>query len=165
MDGRVMLIGLVAGVLATVTMDIGAVIGFRLGIAGRGPRRTGPDLIGRWVGYILRGKLKHADILQTPPLPGEILLGVAAHYSIGVVLTLVYLAILLAVHATPTVLTAVIYGIATTAFAWFLMYPTQGMGWLGRDAPGDAHLARTSLYNHVVFGLGLALWTIVLKPL
>jgi anaerobic selenocysteine-containing dehydrogenase len=42
------------GILATVTMDVVAVIALRLGIAGRGPRRTGPDLIGRWIGYLLR---------------------------------------------------------------------------------------------------------------
>jgi hypothetical protein len=39
------------GVLATVTMDVVAVIALRLGITGQGPRRTGPDLIGRWIGY------------------------------------------------------------------------------------------------------------------
>jgi hypothetical protein len=38
------------------------------------------------------------------------------------------------------------------------------MGWLGWDAPGDAHLVRASLFNHIIFGLGLALWMAVLKP-
>jgi len=49
-------------------MDVVAVIALRFGIAGWGPRRTGPDLIGRWIGYLLRGKFRHTDILQTPPL-------------------------------------------------------------------------------------------------
>ena len=61
------------GILATVTMDVVAVMALRLGIAGRGPRRTGPDLIGRWIGYFLQGKFRHTDILQTPPLRGELL--------------------------------------------------------------------------------------------
>jgi hypothetical protein len=90
------------GILATVTMDVVAVIALRLGIAGRGPRRTGPDLIGRWIGYLLRGKFRHTDILQTPPLRGELVLGLAAHYLIGIVLTLVYLGLLVVAHATPT---------------------------------------------------------------
>ena len=162
MDSRIFLTTMAVGFLATVTMDIGAVIGFRMGIFGRGPRRGGPDLLGRWVGYFFRGKFRHDDILKTPPLPGEIMLGLVVHYSIGIVLTLAYFGILVVVHATPSVLTAVTYGVAATVFPWFLMFPSQGMGWLGRKAPRDAHMARMSLYNHVMFGLGLALWTAVL---
>ena len=153
------------GVLATVTMDVVAVIALRLGIARRGPRRTGPDLIGRWIGYVLQGKFRHTDILQAPPLRGEQLLGLAAHYSIGIVLTLVYLGLLVVAHATPTALSAILYGTATTVFPWFLMFPSQGMVWLGRDATGDAHLARMSLFNHFIFGLGIALWMAVMRPI
>ena len=51
MESRAFIVGLIVGILATVTMDVVAVIALRLGIAGRGPRRTGPDLIGRWIGY------------------------------------------------------------------------------------------------------------------
>lgn len=165
MDSRTFLTSLIVGILATLTMDVGGLIGLRLGIGGRGPRRTGPDLIGRWVGYLFRGKFKHTDILQTPPLRGEIILGGAAHYSIGIVLTLLYIGILLVAHAKPTVLSAFFYGVATTVFSWFILFPSEGMGWLGRDAPGDAHMPRFSLYNHIVFGLGLALWMMVLRPL
>jgi hypothetical protein len=77
MESRAFIVGLIVGILATVTMDVVAVIALRLGIAGGGPRRTGPDLIGRWIGYLLRGKFRHTDILRTPPLRGELLLGLA----------------------------------------------------------------------------------------
>jgi hypothetical protein len=150
MESRVFIVGLIVGILATVTMDVVAVIARRLGIAGRGQRRTGPDLIGRWIGYLLRG---------------ELVLGLAAHYLIGIVLTLVYLGLLVVAHATPTALSAILYGTATTILPWFLMFPSQGMGWLGRNAPGDAHLARVSLFNHIVFGLGIALWMAVMRPI
>src|SRR5262249_52348105 len=89
MESRAFIGGLIVGILATITMDVVAVIALRLGIAGRGPRRTGPDLVGRWIGYLLRGKFRPTDILQTPPLRGELVLGLAAHYSIGIVLSLV----------------------------------------------------------------------------
>jgi Protein of unknown function (DUF2938) len=102
MESRAFVVGLIVGILATVTMDVVAMMALRFGIAGRGPRRTGPDLIGRWIGYLLRGKFRHTDILQTPPLRGELLLGLAAHYLIGIVLTLVYLGLLVVAHATPT---------------------------------------------------------------
>jgi Protein of unknown function (DUF2938) len=165
MESRAFIVGLIVGILATVTMDVVAMIALRFGIVGRGRRRTGPDLIGRWIGYLLRGKFKHTDILQTPPLRGELVLGLAVHYLIGIVLTLAYLVLLVAAHATPTALNAILYGTATTVLPWFLMFPSQGMGWLGRDAPGDAHLARVSLFNHIAFGVGLALWVTVLKPI
>ena len=113
----------------------------------------------------MRCKFRHTDILQTPPLRGELVLGLAAHYLIGIVLTLVYLGLLVVAHATPTALSAILYGTATTVFPWFLMFPSQGMGWLGRDAPGDAHLARVSLFNHIIFGLGIALWMAVMRPI
>ena len=92
MESRAFIVGLIVGILATVTMDVVAVIALRLGIAGRGPRRTGPDLIGRWIGYLMRGEFRHTDILQTPPLRGELVLGLAAHYLIGIVLPLCTLA-------------------------------------------------------------------------
>jgi len=53
MESRAFIVGLIVGILATITMDVVAVIALRLGIAGRGPRRTGPDLIGRWIGLPL----------------------------------------------------------------------------------------------------------------
>jgi hypothetical protein len=162
MESRAFIVGLVVGILATVTMDVVAVIALRLGIAGRGPRRTGPDLIGRWIGYLFQGTFSHTDILQTPPLRAELFLGLAAHYSIGIVLTLAYLGLLAVAHARATVLSAILYGAATTALPWFFMFPSQGMGWLGLDAPGDTHLARASLFNHIMFGLGIALWMAVM---
>ena len=165
MESRAFIVGLIVGILATVTMDVVAMIALRLGIAGCGPRRTGPDLIGRWIGYFLRGKFKHTDILQTPPLRGELVLGLAAHYLIGIVLTLVDLGLVVVAHATPTALSAILYGTATTVFPWFLMFPSQGMGSLGRDAPAGAHLARVSLFNHIIFGAGIALWMAVMKPI
>jgi len=165
MESRVFIVGLIVGVLATLTMDVVAMIALRLGITGRGPRRTGPALIGRWIGYLFQGRFMHTDILQTPPLRGERLLGFTAHYLIGIVLTIAYLGLLVVVHATPTALSAILYGTATTVLPWFLMFPSQGMGWLGRNAPGDAHLASTSLFNHVVFGLGIALWLAVIRPI
>ena len=130
MENRLFIAGVIVGILATVTMDVVAVIALRLGIAGRDPRRTGPDLIGRWMGYLLQGKFRHTDILQTPPLRGERLLGFAAHYSIGIVLTLVYFGLLVVTQARPTALSAILYGTATTVLPWFVMFPSQGMGWL-----------------------------------
>ena len=77
MESRVFVVGLIVGVLATVTMDVVAMMTLRLGIADRGPRRTGPDLIGRWIGYFLQGKFRHTDVLQTPALARRATLGIS----------------------------------------------------------------------------------------
>jgi Protein of unknown function (DUF2938) len=123
------------GILATVTMDVVAVMALWLGIAARGRAEPVLILIRRWIGYLLRGKFRHTDILQTPPLRRELVLGLVAHYSIGIVLTLLYLGLLVVAHAKPTALSAILYGRATTVFPSFLMFPSQGMGWLGRCRP------------------------------
>jgi hypothetical protein len=44
------------------------------------------------------------------------------------------------------------------AFTFFMIKTVQ-------DAPGDAHLARISLFNHMIFGLGIALWMAVMRPI
>ena len=77
MKSRVFVVGLIVGILATVTMDVVAVMALRLGIAGQGPCRTGPDLIGRWIDYLLQGKSRHTDILQTPALARRTTLGIS----------------------------------------------------------------------------------------
>jgi hypothetical protein len=112
----------------------------------------------------LRGKFKHDDILSTPPLKGELIFGILIHYLIGIILTLIYFVFLQITGIHATALLTIAYGLVTTIFPWFLMFPSEGMGWLGRDAPGNAHLARASLFNHAFFGLGLAVWMALLKP-
>jgi hypothetical protein len=164
MNGQMLLLGALAGVLTTATADLGALLGARLRVGGVGPRRSGPDIIGRWFRYMLRGKFRHDDILQTPRLPGELPLGLVIHYLIGIVFTLAFGAIVLALHMTATILPALVFGLATVVFPWFLMLPSQGMGWMGRDAGPNTHLGRMSLYTHFIFGVALALWTTLLRP-
>jgi Protein of unknown function (DUF2938) len=169
MNAQVVLIGAAIGVLATLIMDIGSILDLRKGIAVTGLRRMGRrmgwGLIGRWFGYLLRGKFRHTDILRTPPIPREVPLGLLVHYLIGIVLALAYIGILVVTQTPSTLLTAVVFGLATTVFPWFYLYPVWGYGWLGREPSGNYHKTRMSLYSHLVFGLGLALWMAVLKPL
>jgi len=136
MESRAFIVGLIVGILATVTMDIVAVIALRLGIAGRGPRRTGPDLIGRWIGYLMRGEFRHTDILRTPPLRGELVLGLAAHYLIGIVLTLVYLGRFVVPHATPTALSAILLRNGHHCLSLVSHVPIAGDGLVGTGCAG-----------------------------
>jgi uncharacterized membrane protein YagU involved in acid resistance len=79
--------------------------------------------------------------------------------------SLVYFGVFVVTQAKATALGAILYGTATAVFRWLIMFPAQGTGWLGWNAPGGAHLTRASLFNHIIFGLGMALWTAVFRPI
>jgi hypothetical protein len=192
LDLALILIALPIGFISTAVMDVAARVLALVGIAGRGERRTGPELLGRWIGYMPRGVFRHEDIRRTPPLRFELRLGLVVHYLIGWSLALAYLWGIDLSGIDPTLVNAVVYGIATTGFAWFLMFPAWGMGWFGASPPesvvegpvpsrpgrsaGSAgrrryswrsrtQLARSSLWNHLIFGLGLALAMAIFDPL
>ena len=153
------------GALATSTMDIGALVGQKLGVAGGGTCRTGPDILGRWLGYLVRGTFSHRDILLAPPIAGEAPIGFVAHYAIGLVLTLLYFVLIGISGLAPAPWIAIGYSIATSIFAWCMMFPSQGYGVMGSRVPAPARLGRFSLYNHLIFGVGLAIWTVLLNPM
>jgi uncharacterized membrane protein YagU involved in acid resistance len=148
------------GLLATLTMDLGSQLGVWLRVAPPPPRPNGPHALGRWIGYMVRGQFTHADIHSTPSLRGEVIIAGVAHYSIGIVLTLGYFVGLALLRLTPTYLTGLVYGLITTVFPWFVMFPALGAGPMGARA---AHMPRTALFNHTWYGIGLAVWTALLS--
>jgi hypothetical protein len=166
MNAQLLLIGGLIGLLATLVMDIGSLIVFftvlRLGRASPGPRSTGHHLIGRWFLYLLRGKGSHHSILDSAPLSNELPIGVLVHYSIGAFLGALYFILLQLLNSGPTLLNALAFGIGSTVLPWFYLYPTWGYGPLGLKAPGPP-LAFISLFNHTLYGLGLALWAMLLS--
>ena len=164
MNGHGLLLGVLTGLAATATMDIGSLIGILLGVPGKGPRLNGFDMIGRWIGYFFRGVFRHANIREEAALHGEVPFGIFCHYCIGTVLTLFYLEASKLLQIPTGVITALVFGVLTNIFPWFIMFPAQGYSWLGRRAPEGAHLTRTSFWNHLFFGVGIALWTAILKP-
>jgi hypothetical protein len=163
MNAQLLLTGALVGLLATVVMDISSLVALRLGLAGRGPSRTGYHLIGRWYLYLLRGRISHTSILTSPPLPQEAPLGALVHYAIGAFLGAFYFALLQLLNSGPTLLNAVAFGLGTTVLPWFYLYPTWGYGWLGANAQG-VRMTYFSLINHTFFGLGIALWATLLHP-
>ena len=41
-------------------------------------------LVGRWLLWLPRGRLRHHSIASSPPMPGERWIGWTAHYLIGI---------------------------------------------------------------------------------
>jgi hypothetical protein len=68
------------GIGATIIMDIWLLILKRFNIP-----TLNFALLGRWIGWILRGKIQHQSIAQSPEIRHEYLLGWIAHYSVGVI--------------------------------------------------------------------------------
>ena len=60
---------LVVGLLATITMDLTALVTVKSGLVRLGPYRLFPNMFGRWVGSFSAGKVFHSTILETPPIP------------------------------------------------------------------------------------------------
>ena len=104
---------------------------------------------------MLRGRFTHEDITKAAPIAHEASIGVVAHYAIGLVLGAGYGLLLRVPQPRQSSLPrAAVYGIATTVFRWFWMFPARGQGVMGlRD--GDLRVPAFALCTHVAYGLGL----------
>lgn len=147
------LIVLLIGFGATLVMDLWLALLKRLGVA------TGSfALIGRWVGHLVRGRLRHAAIARAAPVRHELALGWATHYAVGVA----FAALLVGTQGVgwvrqPTPLPAVLTGVATVVMPLFVMQPAMGAGFAARRTPAPLANCLRSLANHTVFGVGLYL--------
>jgi hypothetical protein len=113
-------------------------------------------MLGRWIGHMPSGKVRHASIAAAPPIRFECLIGPVAHYSIGAVLGVGFLLIVSpAWLARPTILPALAYGIVTVVFPFFVMQPAFGLGIASSRAPRPAFARVKSLMSHTAFGVGM----------
>ena len=113
-------------------------------------------VLGRWLQHMPGGTLRHENINAAPQKPYECAVGWIAHYSIGVVFALGLIVLTSGDWlARPTLLPAVLYGIATVIFPFFLMQPSFGLGIAASRAPKPWQARLKSLATHTVFGLGL----------
>jgi Protein of unknown function (DUF2938) len=113
-------------------------------------------LLGRWVRHMAEGTLRHASIAAAPPRRFECAVGWVAHYSIGVVFALGLVVITPGKWLErPTLLPALVYGIGTVVFPFFLMQPSFGLGIAASRATNPTQARLKSLGTHLAFGIGL----------
>jgi len=115
-------------------------------------------LLGRWLRHIPDGTFRHASITAAPQKRFECTVGWIAHYSIGVVFALVF--VVFAPRdwlARPTLMLALLYGIATVVFPFFILQPSLGLGIAASRTPKPMQARLKSLATHTVFGIGLYL--------
>ena len=115
-------------------------------------------LLGRWLRHLPEGTLRHANIAAAAEQPFECAVGRIAHYTIGVGLALVFVALVSGDWlARPTLLPALLYGIGTVVFPFFIMQPSFGLGMAASRTPRPTQVRLKSLMTHTVFGVGLYL--------
>lgn len=151
-DAHAVTVAAVMGVGATLLMDV-----WNLFV-----KRTAgiPSLnycqLGRWLRHMPGGTFRHASIAAASPMRYECAVGWIAHYTIGVTLALVFVALVPAGWLTrPTALPALAYGLGTVLFPFLILQPALGLGVASSRSP-NPWLARVkSLVTHTVFGAGL----------
>lgn len=141
------------GAGATLTMDLWAAVLRRLGIPS-----LRFELLGRWVGHLPRGRWKHASIARTEPVRGELWIGWAAHYAIGITFAGLLLATFgLGWARSPTPGPALLIGVVTVLAPWLVLQPAFGAGIASSKTPAPFLNGFKSLVTHTVFGVGLYL--------
>ena len=112
------------------------------------------------------GTFRHANITTAAPKPAECAIGWIAHYKIGVLFALG-----LVVLATPewlrspTLMPALMFGIVSVGFPFFILQPAFGLGIAASKAPNPLQARLRSLMSHAVFGVGLYVSALVLSSI
>lgn len=121
-------------------------------------------LVARWVSLIPRGQLIHHTIMDTAPIQGEKILGWSLHYLIGIVFALVHVLLLGEVWLVdPHMLPALITGIVTLIFPFFIIQPCLGFGVAASKTPSPWKARGLSLLAHSFYGIGLFWSALVLN--
>ena len=151
--GTIQILGAVTiGIGATLIMDLWNLFLRR----GFGIPSLDYCLLGRWVRHLPAGTLRHASIAAAPSKPHECSIGWIAHYTIGITLSLLFV-LMTSIEwlARPTVLPALLYGIVTVVFPFFILQPSLGLGIASSRTANPTRARLKSLATHCVFGVGL----------
>lgn len=141
----------VVGVGATAVMDLWNLMLKRA----FGVRSLDFCLLGRWVAHLPSGTFVHAKIGAAAKRPHECALGWLAHYSIGLSLGLAFVALSGDWLARPTLAPALLFGVVTVVFPYFVLQPALGLGVASAKTPDPTRARLKSLMTHAVFGVGL----------
>src|SRR5687768_1371211 len=115
-------------------------------------------LLGRWVRHMPGGTFTHPNITAAAEKPFECPVGWLAHYTIGVMLAFGFVVLTSGGWLLqPTLLPALLYGIVTVMFPFFVMQPAFGLGIASSRTSKPIQARLKSLATHTVYGAGLYL--------
>jgi hypothetical protein len=140
------------GIGATMVMDFWALV---LKYVFKTPSLNW-GMVGRWLGHLSKGTLNHTNISEASPVRAEVSIGWIAHYFVGIVFAALLIGIIgLEWARQPTFLPAIIFGLLTVVFPFFIMQPGMGAGIAASKTPNPALARKRSVITHTVFGIGL----------
>jgi hypothetical protein len=143
---------LVLGIAATATMDLWNLFLLRA----FGIPSLDYCLLGRWLAHMSSGTFRHVAIGNAATKPFECALGRLAHYSIGVGLAIAFVVLTRgAALERPQLIPALLFGLVTVAFPFFVMQPCLGLGIAASKTPSPGRARLKSLASHTAFGIGL----------
>jgi len=149
---QIVLHGALMGIFATLGTDVWAAIVkhvLRLPTANWA-------MVGRWFAYIPRGIFVHRPVSESAAVPGELAIGWAAHYIVGILYGVSYLVMVGVLFSSkPTLTTALAFGLATLVAPWFIMQPGMGAGFLASRMPRPGLTRLISVSMHAAFGVSL----------
>jgi hypothetical protein len=122
-------------------------------------------LLGRWLLHMPGGTFVHRSITAAQHKPYECTLGWLAHYLIGTAFAVAFM--LLASGdwlERPTLLPALAFGVVTTLVPFLILQPSLGLGLAASKTPKPNQARLKSLMTHTVYGLGLYVWALLLRP-
>jgi len=159
---------LTLSIVSAILMGLGATLTFDLwGLFLKLAFKIAPSnicLVGRWVRYMPTGIFKHANIASVPPKSAECLIGWITHYTIGIMLASMFVAIMgNRWLQQPTLLPASGFGAITVLAPFFIMQPAMGLGFAASKTPHPAQARLRSLTNHLAFGVGLYFFAVLLN--
>ena len=159
-EAKYVLGAIAIGIGATLVMDLWNLLLKRtFGIAS-----LNYCLLGRWLRHMPAGTFRHSSITAAERKPFECTLGWIAHYSIGVTFALVFVVFVSGDWvARPTLLPALLYGIGTVVFPFFIMQPSLGLGIAASRTPKPTQARLKSLATHTVFGVALYMCALVTR--
>lgn len=147
-----MLIVTAVGVGATLFMDVWALLLKRA----FGVPSANYCLVGRWFCHMPEGTFTHASIANASQKRFECGVGWIAHYVIGVVYALLFLALVSDRWLErPTVFPALFFGVVTVIVPFLVMQPAFGLGIVASRTPNPPQARMRSFMAHAVFGVGL----------
>ena len=155
---NLVVIGILAGVLGTITMDLLNHLLARTGLI----LKIDVRMIGRMSAGWFRGRYRYRNPAEMEQVANELLLGYITHYAIGVGLAIPFVfawSHLLSKPVSPEWIFA--YGIATTVASVLIVYPSMGLGVFGMRSPEGIRAPVSSLANHLFFGAGMAVSIVV----
>lgn len=149
------------GIGATIVMDVWSLILNKCGSS-----TLNYALVGRWIIYFRQKKFYHQNIAKAAPVKGELVLGWLSHYVIGIIFSILFIGLIdVSWLHNPTALPALIFGVITVIFPFFIMQPCMGAGFAAAKTVTPFKNRLKSLLTHTIFGFGLYLSAIMLSQI